>query len=63
MSNLETKKPWLSKTNWVALLVAVASFVPSVSTWVASNPDTFMQLLGGVFFLLRAVTKGKISIE
>lgn len=59
----ESKKPWMSKTNWAALLVAVASFVPGVSSWVAANPDTFMQVLGGVFLLLRTITKGKISIE
>ena len=60
---VEVKKPWQSKTNWTGLLIALASFFPSVHTWVAANPDAFMQIVAGVTMILRFVSKGKITIE
>lgn len=60
---IESKKPWQSKTNWVALLIAASSFFPLIGSWVQSNPDSFMQIVAGLFMVLRYVTKGKISIK
>ncbi len=60
---MEVKKPWQSKTNWVALFVAASAFVPSVGAWISANPEMYGMALGGVFAVLRAITKGKISIQ
>lgn len=60
---VKTKKPWQSKTNWVALVTAVLSFFPQVGDWVANNPEIFMQVVAGVTAILRWVTDGKISIK
>lgn len=56
-------KPWLSKTLWMSLLVAVAAFFPAVSKFVAENPQAVLTILSLVFGVLRLVTKGRISIE
>jgi len=60
---MESKKPWQSKTNWVALLIAVASFFPQVQALIISNPEGFGVLISGVFTALRFVTKNKIVIK
>ena len=60
---MENKKPWQSKTNWAALVVAAAAFVPSVSAWIQANPEMYSMVLGGLFAGLRLVTKGKIEIS
>lgn len=60
---METKKPWQSKTNYVALFLAIAAFFPSASAWVAANPDMFMWGLSAVFSGLRLISKDKISIS
>mgnify|MGYP001287837347 CR=1 FL=1 len=59
---METKPALQSKTLWVALIVAVAAFFPPVQSWIAGNGEIFAQVLAGVFFVLRLVTKGKISV-
>lgn len=59
----ESKKPWESKTNWVALIVAVSAFFPPVQAWIAANPDVFAQVIGGIFFVLRMITKDKVAIK
>lgn len=59
---METKKPWQSRTNWAALIVAVGAFIPAVSVWIAQNPETYSVVLGGLFAVLRVATKGKIEI-
>ena len=58
----ESKKPWESKTNWAALIVAAASFFPVAGDWVKENPEFFMRAMGGVFTILRLVTNGKVSV-
>lgn len=58
----EAKKPWKSKTNWVALVMAVLSFFPSIGSWVSQNPEIFMQITAGLIAILRWATKGKVSI-
>jgi hypothetical protein len=60
---MESKPAVQSKTVWVALIVAVAAFLPVVKEWIAGNPGIFAQVIAGVFFVLRLVTKGKISIS
>lgn len=52
--------PFLSKTNWAAFLVATASFFPEVKTWVANHPEAIMQVLSGVFFVLRFFTNKQL---
>jgi hypothetical protein len=60
---MESKKPWQSKTNWVALIVALSAFVPSVGEMIAKNPEAFSMAVGAVFGFLRVITKEKISIK
>lgn len=60
---MESKKPWQSKTIWVALVAAILPFVPVADAWVKANPEVYVSVLGGVFTVLRLITKGKISIE
>lgn len=60
---VEVKKPWQSKTNWVALIMAIGGFFPSVWVYVEENPDMFMKAVGVIFFVLRYATKGKVSIS
>lgn len=59
----EKKKPVHSKTLWLSLVVAIVPFFPSVQEIVAANPEIVGMALGGLFFFLRIITKGKISIE
>lgn len=65
MSNelAESKKPYLSKTLYASLIVAVAAFYPPVGEWITGNPQIFSMLLGSLFAALRLVTKGKVSIS
>ena len=58
-----TKRPWQSKTLWLALITAIAAFIPPVQTWIASNPEMFALILGGAFGALRVITKGAVSIQ
>lgn len=57
------KKPWQSKTNWVALIVAVSAFIPNIQKLIVENPEAFSMAIGGVFALLRQVTKDRIVIK
>lgn len=59
----EAKKPWTSKTLWVALIVAVAAFIPGSKEIVGEGGANVALILSTVFAVLRIVTKGKISIE
>lgn len=65
---MENKSPLKSKTVWLNVIVAIAGILgmlglPSVNTFVASNPDLIMTILGGVGILLRFVTKGAIELK
>lgn len=60
---VEVKKPWASKTNWVALIMALLAFFPSAGTWVANHPEPFMWAVSGVIAGLRMISKGKIAIK
>jgi len=59
----EVKKPILSKTLWVNLLVAaLALFFPLGRDFIASNPSLVVSGMGVVNILLRLVTKSKIQL-
>ena len=60
---VEPKKPWQSKTLWMALIVAIVPFFPAAQEFVKANPEMVGLILGGVFGLLRFITKGKIVTE
>lgn len=60
---METKKPWQSKTNWLALISAAASFFPPVQEYIAQNPETYATVLSIAFMILRQITKDKIAIK
>jgi hypothetical protein len=59
----ENKKIWQSKTNWVALIVAISAFIPSVSNWIGQNPTAFAEIVAGLMMVLRMISKGKIDIK
>lgn len=59
----EVKKPWESKTIWVSALAALVPFFPPAAVWIAANPEIYSIAMGGIFSLLRVVTKGKVSIS
>jgi len=60
---METKRPWESKTNWMALISAAAAFIPAVQSFIVTNPETYAMILSGVFMILRQITKDKVSIR
>ena len=60
---MESKKPWLSKTIWTNLLMAVLAFFPDAQDWIADYPQLVMLLFVGVNVILRLVTKGKIELR
>lgn len=60
---MEQKVAWKSKTVWVALVAAVAAFIPGVQAWISANPDTYGSILSGVFVALRFISKDKIVIS
>ena len=57
------KPVYLSKTFWMSLIVALAPLAPQVSEWIAANPSAFSAICGGVFAILRFVTKDKVVIK
>jgi hypothetical protein len=58
----EAKKPYQSKTLWLALAMAIAAFFPPVNKWISENPGIFTMIVTGAFAVLRVVTKGKVDI-
>jgi len=63
VSGGESKKPWESKSVIAALIVAIAAFFPPVQKFIVENPTAYTEILAGIFFFLRLVTKGKVSIS
>lgn len=58
-----TKKPWLSKTLWVNLILGVsAMFIPGVHDWVLAHGDIVASIFAGLNILLRFITKGSIQL-
>lgn len=60
---METKKPWQSKTNWIALILAIAAFFPDVQAFISMNPDMFAWIISALIVVLRQISKGKIDIK
>ena len=59
----DSKKPWMSKTVWISVIVAASAFVPAVHALIQANLEIFSSLVGAIFMLLRFITKDKISIK
>lgn len=59
---MDSKKPWLSKTLWINLIMAIAAFFPPVQAYVAAHPETLLVAFSVVNIILRLVTKGAIQI-
>ena len=59
---METKPSYLSKTNWWSLIVALAAFFPDATVFIAANPDLSMWLFAAVSFVLRMVSKDKVTL-
>lgn len=57
------KKPWESKTLWVAFVTAVVAFFPGAQKIVSEHPDLIVSALAAIFTVLRFVTKDKIVIS
>lgn len=55
------KKPYLSKTLIVNMIMALLAFFPSVNTKV--DATQVMLIMGVINMVLRLVTKEKISLE
>lgn len=60
---MEKKSPFQSKTNYVALALAIAAFFPAVQKLISENPEAFALAVAGVFGFMRQISHGKISIE
>ncbi len=63
MSTVPVKSPLKSKTIWVSVIVAVAAFFPSVQVAISANPEIVGMVVGGIFAVLRLITKGKVVGE
>lgn len=64
MSDVANKKPWLSKTLWVNVVVAVAALAwPPAAEYIQQNPEIVMAAFAGLNVILRLVTKEKISLQ
>lgn len=65
---MESKPVYLSKTLWVNTLVALAGILasfgvlPSVKSFLDSNSEIVLMVLGGVGIGLRMITKGKVEL-
>lgn len=56
------KKPWLSKTLWTNLLLALFAFFPGVDAWISSNPSAIVMGFSVINIILRLVTKDKVGL-
>jgi len=61
-NEVTTKKPWLSKTIIINLIVGIAAFIPTARDWVAENPGVLLSFLSFVGLGLRMITKDKIVL-
>lgn len=61
---METKKPWLSKTLILNLVVAISAMaMPSVAEFIKEHPDVVMASFAAINFALRLITKDKVGLE
>jgi hypothetical protein len=64
MENQNEEKNLLkSKTIWISVLVTASAFFPPVQAILATSPELAGIVVGGVFGVLRAITKGKITLK
>lgn len=59
----QQKSPFLSKTLWMNLVVAIAAFFPSVQSYIASNPMVTVMAFAGANFVLRLLSKDKLTLS
>lgn len=59
-----TKKPWLSKTLWVNLLLAVAALLPNdnLQTFLITNQTYVLVGFSVINAILRVITKDAVSL-
>lgn len=50
-----------SKTLWSAVALAVLPIFPEVQSFIKEKPELCAQVVAGIFFVLRIVTKGKLA--
>lgn len=67
MSEIVNSKPWFkSKTAIASLLTAAAGalgyYSPDAQTFLATHATSILLALGGLNFVLRVVTKGRVVI-
>lgn len=59
---MDSKKPWMSKTLWLAAITALAPFCPPVAAFMVANPAAVSAGLGAAFAALRLISNGKIAM-
>ncbi len=59
---MDSKRPWQSRTNWVALTNAALAFWPDGLEWVADNPGSYVGGISVLMLLLRFITKKEILL-
>lgn len=58
------KLPWLSKTLWVNMIMALAAlFWPAVGDAIASHPEVAAVVWAAVNMLLRWITKDRLILD
>ena len=60
---METKKPWMSKTLWAGLIIAIAPFFPPAQAVIIANPELVSMLVGALFAGLRVVSEKKVVLK
>ncbi len=60
---MDSKKPWMSKTLWTAVIMALAAQFPPAAALFAANPAAVTTGLAAVFAGLRLVSNGKVSFS
>ena len=56
------KAPWLSKTLWTNLVVALVAFFPGAQAWMQAHPAVMVDAFAVVNIALRLVTKQAVGL-
>jgi len=59
---MESKPSYLSKTLWINVIMAGTAFIPGVHEWLSHNPEAIGLFFAGVNFVLRFISKDKITL-
>lgn len=60
---MDSKAPWLSKTLWANMMMAIlALLVPGAHDWAMSHPEALTMGFTVVNMLLRLVSKDKLQL-